>query len=147
LFPRSELQESSPSVCLFNKAAQKCGCFSLLKFCLEISLSLWVCLNSALIISLLLEQLHPECTDIEAAFRRFSRSRFGWGGIPGNLIAFVCQSPVAGKSSLLSSSGSHQALAFNACGSVMSASENLSSQKSIFVLLTGIKWEVSVADV
>lgn len=36
---------------LFNKAAQKCWCFSLFKFSLEISLSAWASLNSALIIS------------------------------------------------------------------------------------------------
>ena len=64
--------------------------FSLFKFCLEISLSPWVSLNTALIISLLLEQLHLERTDVAAALRRFSRSGFGWEGIPGNLIAFIC---------------------------------------------------------
>lgn len=74
---------------LFNKAARKCWCFILFKFCLEISLSPWVSLNGALIISLLLEQLHLERTDVAAALRRFSRSGFGWEGIPGNLIAFI----------------------------------------------------------
>lgn len=79
---------------------------------LEISLSPWVSLNIALIISLLLEQLHLEDTDVVVALRRFSRSGFGWEGISGNLSTFICQSLVLEKSYLLSFSGSYQALAF-----------------------------------
>lgn len=44
------------AICAFvSKAAQKCWCFSLFKFCFEISLSQGVSLNSTLIIFLSLK--------------------------------------------------------------------------------------------
>lgn len=134
---------------LFHKAAQKCWCFSFFKFCLEISLSPWVSLNSTLINSLLLGWLHLECTDVAASLRRFSRSGFGWDGILGNLIAVLCQSLVTGKSFLLSSSGPHQALVFLVHVILHCQHMRISdlSCMSVIVLLTGIKWKGSFADV